>query len=55
MIIMGDFNAKSELWGKNKVDSRGQEVIDIITKHVLTILNNPNCAPTYNPTTGTSW
>lgn len=52
---MGDFSAKSELWGQNRLDSREQEVIDFYTRHDIVILNDPNRAHTYNSTIGTSW
>lgn len=38
MILMGDFNAKNEPWEKNKLDSLGQEIIDLSNKKDLNIL-----------------
>lgn len=48
IIISGNFNAKRELWGKSKLDTRGQELIDFIKKSNLDILNNPYSLPTYS-------
>lgn len=52
---MGEFNTKSELWVQNKLDSWGQDVINLITRHDLSILNDLKYAPTYSSTIGTSW
>lgn len=55
IIICGDFNAKSELWGENKMDSRGHELINLILKYNIHILNDPHSKPTYCSTIGNSW
>jgi len=53
ILITGDFNSQSTLWGCTKLDRRGKMVEDILTKHNLCILNNTS--PTYtHPATGSS-
>lgn len=41
--------------GKNKLDGLGQELIDLIIKNNLDILNNSHNIPTYSSTLGNSW
>lgn len=55
LIICGDFNPKSELWGQNKIESRGYEIINLLIKYNLDIQNNPHSHPTYCSTIGNSW
>jgi len=51
VLIVGDFNAHSTLWGCTKVDRRGKIIEDLITKSNLCILNN--ASTTYvHPATG---
>jgi len=40
VLITGDFNSHSTLWGSTKLDHRGKMVEDILTKHNLCVLNN---------------
>ena len=39
-IIIGDFNAKSTLWGSSKTDNRGKILENFIEKYSLVCLNN---------------
>lgn len=39
-ILVGDFNAKSVLWGGHTTDNRGRELENLICEHNLTILND---------------
>ena len=53
VLITGDFNSHSTLWGGTKLDRRGKMVEDILTKHKLCVLNDTS--PTYiHPATGSS-
>jgi len=53
VLITGDFNSHSTLWGGTKLDCRGKMVEDILTKHILCVLNDTS--PTYiHPATGSS-
>ena len=53
ILITGDFNSHSTLWGCTKLDRRGKMVEDILTKHNLCILND--ASSTYiHPATGSS-
>jgi len=52
ILITGNFNSHSTLWGCTKLDRRGKMVEDILTKHNLCILNDTS---TYtHPATGSS-
>lgn len=55
LIIAGDLNAKHSLWGLQKIDHRGEILLNFINKYELTILNNPDSLSTYASTLGTSW
>jgi len=53
ILITGDFNSHSTIWGCTKLDCRGKMVEDIVTKHNLCILNV--ISSTYiHPATGSS-
>jgi len=53
VLITGDFNSHSTLWGGSKLDRRGKMVEDILTKHNMCVLNDTS--PTYiHPATGSS-
>lgn len=54
-IILGDFNAKSPLWGNRPLDNRGSEVIDFVDRNDLMILNEPDSIPTFDSSRGQSW
>lgn len=54
IIIMCDLNDKSELWGRNKIDNRGQELLELINKNDLDVLSDTYGPPTSNATIGTS-
>lgn len=54
IIIMHDLNAKSELWGRSKIDNRDQEVIELINRNEIDILSDPYGSPTLNSSTGIS-
>lgn len=51
-IILGDFNAKSPLWGKRSLDQRGIEVIHFMNRNDIYILNDPNSIPTFDCSRG---
>lgn len=53
--MVGDFNAKHSLWGRQRIDSRGEILLEFINKYDLIMLNDPNTVPTYTSTTGISW
>ena len=40
VLLLGDFNAHSDIWGCNNTDNRGKQIIDFISQHDLCILNN---------------
>ena len=53
ILLLGDFNAHSTLWGCSKTDLRRKMIEDLLLKHNLSILNNGS--NTYlHPATGSS-
>jgi len=53
ILLLGDFNAHSSLWGCSKTDARGKLIEDILLKHNLSLLNDGSY--TYlHPATGSS-
>ena len=54
ILIAADVNGRSMLWGPSD-DERGKLVEDLINKHYLIVLYNPNTGPTYKSTTGESY
>jgi len=40
ILLLGDFNAHSTLWGCSKTDLRGKIIEDLLLKHNLSILND---------------
>lgn len=54
-IILGDFNAKSLLWGQHPLDHRGAQLIDIIVQEDLVVLNNNDSHPSFQSSRGISW
>ena len=51
VLLLGDFNAHSPLWGCNSLDTKGKICEDLLNRHNLCILNNKT--PTYlHPATG---
>lgn len=49
-IIVGDFNAKSPIWGSQNTDKRGEEIENLIDENDLCVLNTG--LPTYQCYTG---
>ncbi|XP_071035367.1 uncharacterized protein [Parasteatoda tepidariorum] len=54
VLITGDFNAKSPIWGGSTVHRSGP-VLQFINQFDLIILNDPNSPPTYCTPQGQSW
>jgi len=53
ILLLGDFNAHSALWGCSKTDLQGKMIEDLLLKHNLSILNDSS--NTYlHPATGSS-
>lgn len=47
VLILGDFNAHSHLWGYNRDDDRGNMIIDLCMANNFIILNQPDCLATF--------
>ena len=43
VLIMGDFNAHSPVWGGDKLDARGRMIEQFVSNNNLCILNNKSC------------
>ena len=46
-IIVGDFNSHSQSWRYNHIDNRGEEIEYWQDENNLTLINQPNDAPTF--------
>ncbi|GIY78163.1 putative 115 kDa protein in type-1 retrotransposable element R1DM [Caerostris darwini] len=55
MIILGDFNAKSRVWGQRNLDERGSKLLMFCNQQDLNIENSPDSPPTFTSTRGESW
>lgn len=55
ILITGDFNAKSHSWGGDKLDDRGELVLEFIIKNNLNLINDKNSEPTFQNSRGKSW
>ncbi|XP_055932969.1 uncharacterized protein LOC129962991 [Argiope bruennichi] len=40
LILVGDFNGHSPLWGSERVNFRGKQIVELIDSHSLCLLNN---------------
>lgn len=54
IILCGDFNAKSTVWGPSE-NRRGADLNDFFVQHQLIVINDPNGPPTFNSVIGKSW
>jgi len=57
LLILGDSNGHSHLWGPAAPNSVGHKLEDLIHAHGLTVLNCPDSSPTYTSHNGSakSW
>src|SRR5213080_3938511 len=51
VLIMGDFNAHSPVWGGDKLDTRGRVIEEFIANNNLCLLNN-KCSTYIHPASG---
>lgn len=54
-LILGDFNAKSPIWGPTQSDKRGDRLMDLINQFDLTVVNDNNSLPSFVGHAGRSW
>ncbi|GBM85934.1 hypothetical protein AVEN_97554-1 [Araneus ventricosus] len=54
-LILGDFNAKSPIWGPTQSDKRGDRLMDLINQFDLTVVNDNNSLPSFVGHAGKSW
>lgn len=56
ILLLGDFNAKSAVWGNplHKSNDRGDLILELTIQHGLTIYNNPQSDETFHGSRGTS-
>ena len=47
LLLVGDLNAHSPLWGYSSQDPKGTSLINFTIKHFLDILNDPGSQPTF--------
>lgn len=55
ILIMGDFNAKAELWGSHITDEKGDKIIEFIVSNNLTLLNERTSPPTFRTSRAKGW
>ncbi|KFM60477.1 hypothetical protein X975_02635, partial [Stegodyphus mimosarum] len=55
LIITGDFNAKSRVWGSPITDPRGSKIQDFVTAHDMCIINDSDSPPTFTGSRENSW
>ncbi|GBM54901.1 hypothetical protein AVEN_77812-1 [Araneus ventricosus] len=55
VILAGDFNAKSPIWGGTQEDERGKDLADFAFSRGLAILNEETSPPTFKGSRGRSW
>lgn len=55
VLIMGDFNAKGEIWGSNITDDKGEKILELIVANNLTLLNDKNSPPTFKTNRAKGW
>ncbi|GBO35019.1 Retrovirus-related Pol polyprotein from type-1 retrotransposable element R1 [Araneus ventricosus] len=55
VILAGDFNAKSPIWGGTQEDDRGQSLAALAFSKGLAILNEETSPPTFDGSRGQSW
>ncbi|GIX73550.1 hypothetical protein CEXT_736961 [Caerostris extrusa] len=54
-IILGDFNAKSRVWGQRDLDERGSKLLSFCHQLDLNIENQPDTIPSFSSSRGNSW
>ncbi|XP_035223815.1 uncharacterized protein LOC118196462 [Stegodyphus dumicola] len=55
IIIGGDFNASSSLWGSPIEDSRSAQLLDFVESNRLVIINDTNAPPTFQTIRAKGW
>lgn len=55
LLLLGDFNAHSTLWGYDSEDARGEVIQDLLSFQDLIVLNNPNSPPTFETSRAKGW
>lgn len=55
IVVLGDFNAKSTVWGGNKTDDRGKILSEFIISKNWYIQNECTSLPTFQTVNGKSW
>lgn len=55
ILIMGDFNAKNELWGSHTTDEKGEKILELLVAYNLTLLNEKNSPPTFKTSRAKGW
>lgn len=55
IVVLGDFNAKSTVWGGNKTDDRGKTLSEFIISKNWYIQNECTSLPTFQTVNGRSW
>ncbi|GBL82181.1 Retrovirus-related Pol polyprotein from type-1 retrotransposable element R1, partial [Araneus ventricosus] len=55
VLITGDFNSKSPVWGSDIEDERGRQLMEFVLSKGLAIVNEEDTIPTFEGAQGRSW
>ncbi|GBM42202.1 Retrovirus-related Pol polyprotein from type-1 retrotransposable element R1 [Araneus ventricosus] len=55
VLITGDFNSKSPVWGSDIEDERGRQLMEFVLSKGLAIVNDEDTIPTFEGSQGRSW
>ncbi|KAH9368137.1 hypothetical protein HPB48_018830 [Haemaphysalis longicornis] len=55
VLIGGDFNARSQIWGSQTTDERGERVLELIVTNALTLQNKKDSPPTFRTSRARGW
>lgn len=55
VLLLGDFNAKSTVWGGQKTDDRGKALSEFLIHRNLYVRNDAGSLPTFETKNGRSW
>ncbi|GBN25120.1 Retrovirus-related Pol polyprotein from type-1 retrotransposable element R1 [Araneus ventricosus] len=55
VLLTGDFNSKSPVWGSDVEDERGRQLMEFVLSKGLAIVNEEDTIPTFDGSRGRSW
>lgn len=55
ILIMGDFNAKNQIWGSQTTHEKGDKILEFLVHNNLTLLNDQDSPPTFKTARAKGW